>query len=357
MKKTQQAKERIKTYLKQKVDQAIQKRLDQMPAFIKQQMADPDMPHCVARAQNTVIDEFWKDAKQEIMVEVGIMLDGKVDAPEKSPPPNCCSAFWRYHLFPYDKTIWGKLRDPVFVMFKILTAIPVLGIAPLMYLFIFLIIDKRDEFQLIDFVLMFKGMQFVTLGIVRAFLGFFLYYGCTIGDEDDHTCEESGPGAGADFLGTSVGLLICVVLCWSALLLLPWSKEKGRVQTQGSLDHQHAPPGGRLRPLLWWDLFAAVLSVGIVAFLFSGMGHGEMWRIRANMYWAQIVYGIFAAPFFVYTLPVISKLMTHSVTTAYDEHGCCVPPKPPPKAEKREDPADDVSDQDVDNMISALMKP
>lgn len=359
--KQREMKDNLQKFIKRKINDAISKRLDKMPAFIKKQLSDPDMFECVATGQDYLIDELWKDAKEEIMWEVGMKLDAAKDhdAPHSAQGPDCFRAFWRYHLFPYDRTIWGKLRDPVFILFKLATMIPIMGVAPLAYLFIFIIIDKTDEFQLINFILAFKGMQFITLGVVRVFVGFFVFYGCTIGDDEEHSCDTSGPGTGADFLGTSVGLVICVVLCWVAFLLLPYSKEKGRGMHQGTLhtlnDGSRAAPGGRIRPLLWWDLCSAFFCIGIVGALYAAFGHDETWRLRINMFWAQVIYGIFAFPFFIYTLPLLNILMTHARPTAYDPQGRSVPPKPPAKTLEKED--EDVTDEDVNDLMNLFSKP
>lgn len=57
-----------------------------------------------------------------------------------------------------------------------------------------------DEFQLLQFILGFKGIQFISGGIVLAITGAMQYYYCV----RDDNCDTHGPGT-AD--GTFWGLL------------------------------------------------------------------------------------------------------------------------------------------------------
>jgi len=133
-------------------------------------------------------------------------------------------------MYPYDKTIWGKLRDPVWLLLTMITLIPVSGISPLMYLFIFLLIDKSDEFQIIAFILQFKGTQFISHGILRTFIGFFLFISCVTAKSktSDHSCDEDGPGMAGNFVMILGGFLLQLVLVWAAFLFLPCSVEGPR---------------------------------------------------------------------------------------------------------------------------------
>lgn len=352
--KQQEMKAAIVKFVKKKVEHAITKRLEEVPGLMKSSLADPDMPKFIARAQDRVIDELWKDVREEVLWEIALALDASNEDSLVAATPDCFRAFWRYHLFPYDRTFWRSLKDPVFVITQLVGLVPVMGVAPLLFVFIFLIIDKSDEFQLIQFILRFKGMQFITLGLMRALVGYFTYYGCTIGSEDNHDCENTGPGTGPEFLGTSFGLVICVFCVWIAFLMLPYSKEYGRQSIKGTVKIETtSKPGGRIRPLLWWDLFAAFLCLLIVAIMFVA-GHDEMWRLQANMYWTQILYGLMAFPFFVYTMPVLKHLMTHARYTAYDPQGRCVRPYVKPRENKKRE--EDVTDAEVDDLFSTFTK-
>lgn len=49
-----------------------------------------------------------------------------------------------------------------------------------------------DEFQLLAFILRFKGMQFLTGGVINGLMGATQYYTCVA----ERTCADRGPGGG-----------------------------------------------------------------------------------------------------------------------------------------------------------------
>jgi len=152
------------------------------------------------RGKNALIEDMWPDLREEIMWEFAMMLRKPTDKHLIPPTVKLTwlgrgRAFLRYHLQPYDKSIWGKLRDPVFIIFKALACLPHSAASPLFFAFLFLVIDKRDEFQLVDFIFYFKGMQFISHGVVRTLMGFVLYFSCVTAPAHDyeHYCEKGGP--------------------------------------------------------------------------------------------------------------------------------------------------------------------
>ena len=62
------------------------------------------------------------------------VLRRPAEAPLDSPPPQCCTcpggplarsrAFLRYHLVPFDKGLFGTLRDPVYLLLLCLASFP-----------------------------------------------------------------------------------------------------------------------------------------------------------------------------------------------------------------------------------------
>ena len=51
-------------------------------------------------------------------------------------------AWYRYHIMPSDKTFWGKIRDPVYVVFLLLNLVPYLGFQTILFL---LKVRAKDE--------------------------------------------------------------------------------------------------------------------------------------------------------------------------------------------------------------------
>lgn len=335
----------MEMWLKQKMQQQIGKVVDTVPGIVKDAAEDPEMPRPVSRIKDRVIDTAWPDIKHEIMWKVAVALDADQDQEEgKGPGTDCIRAFLRYHIYPYDKSIWGKIKDPVWIIFTLASLIPWAGMTPLIFLFLFLIIDKTEEYQLIAFILQFKGTQFISHGVIRCITGFFMYLNCVTvpAKEDHHACDESGPGVAGPYEIILGGWGLQVALVWCAFLLIPCSKEKGKQKLKGSISMESVTKsgtrrGGYIRNFLIYDMFCFLLCAGMLAYVIStrpGMTYDE-WVVKHAFYAVQVVYGFTAAPFFLFTLPVLQAALTHSVPTAYDRLGRATaiegPPKPKPE--------------------------
>ncbi|CAK0909359.1 unnamed protein product, partial [Prorocentrum cordatum] len=305
----------------------------------------------------------------EIMWEVAVHLDAK-KVPEEDLGPGpwyVPRGFLRYHIYPYDKAMWGKLRDPIWVMFTLGSLIPVSGFYALVYAVIFLVIDKRDEFQLLQFILQFKGTQFLSHGVIRTIMGFFMFVNCVSSQaqEEQHSCENHGPGTAEFYRGmyefSIFGWVLQVMLMWAAYFCLRCSIEKGRKELKGRVGshadpaahHDEAPmtvglqqpsnkrisrefrhtgatgPGGYIRYFLLYDAvcFTVVLCGLFIVIALRPEGIGQAyyhWSIRHAFFSAQVVYGYLSMPFFLFMIPVLQRFLTHSIDTAYDTKGRCV---------------------------------
>ena len=49
------------------------------------------------------------------------------------------------------------------------------------------------------------------------------------------------------------------------------------------------------------------------------------WKMKANLYWAQFVYGLLSFPFLIFAVPLCPAILTKARPTAYDRDGRCVP--------------------------------
>ena len=67
-----------------------------------------------------------------------------------------------YALDPADGNVWTLLkeRNPFLLVLFVLMPFP--GTSVPMFIFTFLIIERTDEYQLVKFVLRFKGFQFIA---------------------------------------------------------------------------------------------------------------------------------------------------------------------------------------------------
>ena len=255
--------------------------VDQIEAQFDKQMAetregladDADMPRFVARSMQSLFDKIAPDVKIEFLelVESALGVAHKVAPPPKLPPAalGCCDCFGAlkrcaagaraaalYALYPFDKSIWAKLRSPLFLVLTLLKCVPVAGASQLAFAALLCVIDRTDEAQLVQFVLGFKGFQFVTTGILPGLVGVVLYVRCVIltggGGDDDadddaatHSCDRSGPAADGlsslTFYVDVAGFGLQCALVWLAMYKLRSALPKGgSVSRKGQLVGQEA---------------------------------------------------------------------------------------------------------------------
>merc|ERR1712185_232575 len=90
-----------------------------------------------------------------------------------------------------------------------------------------------DEHQLTNYILLFKGTQFFTSGVIALFLGAMQYYRCYIRYDEDmrHCILVSGPGASESVSGQIFDYCGSVVLVWVSFINLPRSR---RVRAAGA---------------------------------------------------------------------------------------------------------------------------
>jgi hypothetical protein len=285
------------------------------------------------------------------------MIDGQ-SAEEAEPDRkgvDCFRAFFRYHLFAYDKTIWGKLRDPVFVLMTAISLIPISGICQAIFAFVFCIIDKTDEYQLIAYILTFKGTQYLSHGMIRIIIGFFTYMNCVTvpADVNGHSCDEAGPGMAGNFQVTFVLFAIPIVLVWTAFLLLPFSKEKGRSKLKtleyhhGGVSKEAQRKGGYLWRLMIYDFITFCICMGAVGYVVSTRSSYDDWPVKHALFAAQIAYGYLSLPFFLFTIPFVQAVLTHAVPTGYDRQGRVQAFKKPKMPEVERPPRESLTDKFV----------
>lgn len=336
--------DRLQGWFWQVMHARIEQFVDTLPQVMKDAAEDPEMPRIVSKAKDKVIDVAWPDVKEEIMWNVAVNLEhGEKAQEEQGQASDRVRAFFRYHLFPFDRSVWRKLKDPVFIIFTLASLIPWAGMTPLIFLFIFIIIEHQDEYQLVVFILQFKGTQFLSHGVIKTLIGFFTFLQCVTvkGQHLFHTCSVEGPGVSDPFEVVFAGWLLQVALIWLAFFLLPFSKSRSRRVLKGH-DAQTAPArgrigrrGGYLHHLMVYDIICFLCCLGgliwsIVTHRDSGPFENN-WVVRQIFFAMQVIYGYTSLPFFLFTLPVFQAVLTHTVPTAYDTEGRCVKVKGPPR--------------------------
>jgi len=314
----------------QATDALMKKVLTAVSGAVVKQVADPDMPAVLQRAAAKAVAVVMADVEIEVKEAVSGLW--RTVAVEEAPPPpgNPClralqaaRAWYLYTLFPHDQTIWLQLRNPAFYFLKAVSVFPLYGVQPIFFILHFLVMDRSDEYQLVFYILLFKGSQFISVGLIGTLLGSAWYFG--------NGCDTDFP------ISLYAVLLFCaqIVVVWGAWLLLPYTSEKGRPKYKplpGEEPEQQAGTvcgvpyykgrGGRLRGLLLHDLaiFAIVVALGIAGFILNA----SRTRTLEVIYWCRTLYGLFSYPFAVFVLPVVGAVLTHSLPTAYDSRGRCV---------------------------------
>jgi hypothetical protein len=340
-------------------------------ATLKEMADDPYMPRFVKSMVDDVIEAFWPGVKNEVRTQIitGIVNNQPLAHGEKK----CClfpRPFFRYVLYPYDRNLWRVIRHPVWWFCLLLSICPFYSISQIYYILMFFIIDKRDQFQLENYITEFKAFQFISLGLVSALVGSVQYFICT--SLEPMTCPESAPRVELYVLAFFV---IQIIFAWAAFALVNCSQKKGGLYYQQShlRESDHATRKERqqgfmnvlrgeavvkmtadqvneneavelrcrhrLMALLCWDTFVFVicLALGIWATLYNvldrdasvteneeGARSGN-WKWTATLFWIRALYGILSFPFLAMHIPGVSAVFSHAKPTGYNPWGHTVP--------------------------------
>eukprot|EP00929_Paragymnodinium_shiwhaense_P047572 TRINITY_DN24121_c0_g1_i2.p1 TRINITY_DN24121_c0_g1~~TRINITY_DN24121_c0_g1_i2.p1 ORF type:complete len:468 (-),score=97.22 TRINITY_DN24121_c0_g1_i2:197-1600(-) len=367
----QEMKTRMNQMIKQKVYQTTERVVvDRLPGLAKSMLEDPEAPSCISKGKDKAVDIIWPDVKEEIMWTLAVQLNGQSPEEELAalPSGSCCLlAFLRYHMFPYDKGFWGKLRDPVHVIIMLISIIPFWGVSPMFFFFIFLVIDRSDTYQLLSYILQFKGTQFISVGILRVIQGYVAYLLCVTApaEESDHRCDDAGPGSEGAFLLTTCGFVFQMFMSWIAFMLLPCSTEQGR-QTLSDGETLKAPTrgnnrGGALIYFLFYDLIMFAICGAALGYVLTTVDKYDHWVMSHSIFALQTLYGFSSMPFFIFTLPGIQLILTHAQPTAYDRSGRIRRPAKAKAAEERRDvekkassPISWVSEADISSVVEPM---
>ena len=337
-------------------------------------LSDPDMWNCARWRLESVIDLFWDDLTVYVESVVGDAKDqmlkrGADHSALKSLGlrPTCLSFSWfraklLYHYLPFDSSIFGQIKDPLFWILTAISVTPMYGIRVAFFALVLLCIvagAPPDEYQTVCFILMFKGAQFLSSGVFMACLAAFEYYMC-VKPGGTHTCDTEGPGVSQGLATSSVDFVGSCALVWLAFLLLPCTrsfagareitaqsdvKEEEQSGAEERCCFYDRSRGGRLAGLLGYDLFTFVLSCALIYvltvldvskeatvqleqvainkdLLLSDL---QNWQFRSRFFFGRIVYGLLSFPFLIFQLPVLNGILTHTNPTGYNPQGLCVP--------------------------------
>ena len=264
-------------------------------------------------------------------------------------------AFLVYHHLPCDKGEWIKLRrDPFYFLMEIVCMTPVFGIRHFFFalLLVLLLVPRAemDQFQLTAYVLKFKGTQFFAGGILLAIQGGLSLYDMTTFESDPiethDALEVEAPGVGEGTILETFDLAGSVLLGWVALLALPYAGMKGArvavVETKATQerDKSYSEGASHLRKLLMYDVFmfgATICMFFVLTEEGSFKVNTEDWRTASTLFWCRVCYSLTTFPFFFFTLPFLSKVLTHAEPTGFNALGQCVPFQIPAAHKKNDD--------------------
>lgn len=350
---------------------------------VKEAMKDDDMPTCVANFYDDTIDSIWPDLKDEVVENLFVVAN--VTKISHGHPPACFpynpKAWLRYSLYPYDKSFWGAIRNPIWWMFTLIALVPRYSIGQMIYILRFFLIDFSDEFQLVHYIMGFKAMQFLNLGIISAIVGAGQYYVCIVSIPTNATsatgstnsCDSYAP---VEQPFTLLVFIIQIFMTYLAFAMIYCSQKKGGVafQMQSSAaerlqckteegrqnfwssvidaredekeqsfqnQQEHGSQTRTRQRLVLLVVYDMILFVICGALLGWGMFANSLnsdanikqrdslmvvnWKTGMLLYWVKTLYGLFSFPFFLMQLPVISSVLVHVRPTGYNRWGVTVP--------------------------------
>ena len=349
-----QMKFKINRFVILKLEKIIEKQLFNLANKIKKATDDPDMPNWIKGFKDDLIDEFYPDLKDEIM----FMLKIEVSQPYldmEEPTKLCCllqgarafRAWVLYSLDPVDLTIWKRMKTFSFWFLQLVQNFPFYGVQTFFLLFYFLLMCKSDEYQLVNFIVTFKKLQFFTIGCLGGLISYAQYFFCIstdnglVGYYEVNRCAKRSDGDPLTYWIEIGTFFLKILLVWSCYLLLPCSSRLGmptfRIQHNKEKDRQEKEErrccncsrgGRRLRILMYWELFASILTVLIYFILTILVIKNDKVSKRESVYFCQVLYGLLSFPFLVFSVPLMTTLLTRTRDTKYDKYGRCVPDIP-----------------------------
>ncbi|CAJ1424145.1 unnamed protein product [Effrenium voratum] len=264
--------------------------MEKLRELMKQRMTmDRDMWNCVKSFLYSMVDSVWEDVEKEIELNVELAWLKSDRATKQNGPVTSwrCYDWLRRkvlrHYLPYDRSIFGKLKNPLYLALTLTMLVPNAGfrVSVLSVILGFILVPgPPDEFQLINFILLSKGTQFITGGLVSMGQGAAIYFGCFNWSEDHLTdcIANRGPGKVSSLTGELADYLGSVLLVWVAFLALPFAQEHRQQKRESTRRNNAAEScespkrkfGGRLANLLRYDVGCFMLSLLVLFTLTAG---------------------------------------------------------------------------------------
>eukprot|EP01047_Picozoa_sp_COSAG01_P020277 COSAG01_NODE_1149_length_11506_cov_141.610049_6_plen_968_part_00 len=328
----------------------IEQNLDSANKLLVERITNQlDMPRFLRKVVKQVIEDVVHGIKME--AEYGLesalhLIPGAIDDGPEDPSVRqslgCLGKLrgWcLYQWMPYNHGPGWLWVNPVWIGYKLLAAIP--ATSCVFYGIVWLLIERSDDFQLTKFILDFKGLQSVSLGIGSLFVGGTRYVICA-NTSPEPSCDTRGPGASQQL--AMAGWLACVALVWLAFLQMQCR------QRRQSARNERRESGGALTHAFRYEVCS---FLGCAALIVANATNVEpllsdaWWRDNAQLvFWSRALYGVLSLPFLVcpsffslrhsevdlclsccgqtrqvFMLPLVDVLFTHAHATGYTPSG------------------------------------
>ena len=144
--------------------------------------------------------------------------------------PNVLRARILYALYPGDANIWKSLsEDPMALPLLLVRLCPFWGISIAFFCLKFFLIDRSDEFQLVNYILEFKKFQFLSAGLLVGVQLGYLMASCVMLENAgaNNACLDAAPGTSTASVFTICLEPVRIVMCYAAAFLLMTDQATG----------------------------------------------------------------------------------------------------------------------------------
>mmetsp|Transcript_147964 Transcript_147964/g.368741 ORF Transcript_147964/g.368741 Transcript_147964/m.368741 type:complete len:435 (-) Transcript_147964:59-1363(-) len=363
--------------------------------MVKESMVhDPDMSAAQKEGIKKNVDLMWEDVvvfmefKTQASVKGSRASDdyeanAKIGTPPMRWGPSWCRAQLLYCFHPFDRSMYGKMKDRMFFVLLAISFVPFCGVR-LAFFSLLLVLHMTgmppDTYQLMNFILTMKGTQFKSGGVILLVYAVVQYVMC-VKPGDPTACTEDGPGYNIAVWLSFLDMIGSCSLSWIAFTLLPCTRphegqdrhslmpkledvEVALLTLTGSQQGQAAdapPPAAPSRPsccrtpgarrvlaLLLFDLACFVISLGFLWWLawldvagwkvmmrHVGTEPPSDWALyheyfgtiqaRTAVFKARVMYNLLAMPFMFLMAPGLGTIVSLTRQTGYNRQGHCVP--------------------------------
>eukprot|EP00443_Scrippsiella_acuminata_P029919 CAMPEP_0115249218 /NCGR_PEP_ID=MMETSP0270-20121206/42477_1 /TAXON_ID=71861 /ORGANISM="Scrippsiella trochoidea, Strain CCMP3099" /LENGTH=399 /DNA_ID=CAMNT_0002664553 /DNA_START=7 /DNA_END=1203 /DNA_ORIENTATION=+ len=332
--------------------------------MVKESMVhDPDMSAAQKEGIKKNVDLMWEDVvvfmefKTQASVKGSRASDdyeanAKIGTPPMRWGPSWCRAQLLYCFHPFDRSMYGKMKDRMFFVLLAISFVPFCGVR-LAFFSLLLVLHMTgmppDTYQLMNFILTMKGTQFKSGGVILLVYAVVQYVMC-VKPGDPTACTEDGPGYNIAVWLSFLDMIGSCSLSWIAFTLLPCTRphegqdrhslmpkledvEVALLTLTGSQQGQAADapplPGlplvARLVDVAGWKVM--MRHVGTEPPSDWALYHEYFGTIQARtaVFKARVMYNLLAMPFMFLMAPGLGTIVSLTRQTGYNRQGHCVP--------------------------------